>query len=234
VDAARREYESALASAREASAVGVEAEALYALGYVLAFAKEWDQAYAAFESSGILYERLDDRLGLTLARYSKAFTSSLAGRWADAAPGVEEVLPEFDALGEDFWRYTARLVLGRTLQRLGQLDRAEDLAREGLAGSAMLHDETMRAMALRDLAAVASMRGDHGRALRLVGASRMVEETIGGRAPDELVNILDPIELAGDAGVTVEEIQRLVQEGRSLTTGAAQALANADPSDRAT
>ena len=81
VEAARREYEQALASAREAGAIEVEAEALYALGYVLAFAKEWDQAYEGFEASGALYERIGDRLGLTLARYSKAFTYSLAGHW---------------------------------------------------------------------------------------------------------------------------------------------------------
>jgi tetratricopeptide (TPR) repeat protein len=231
VEAARREYELALAAAREGGAVAVEAEALYALGYVLAFAMEWDEAYGAFDESGVLYARLGDRLGLTLAQYSKAFTSSLAGRWADAAPRLEEVLPEFDALGEDFWRYTSRLVLGRTLQRLGQLDRAEALAQESLAGSTALHDETMRAMALRDLGAIAAMRGDYGRALRLVGASRVLEDSVGGRAPDELVNILDPVDLARQGGMTDKEIDRLVLEGRSLTTDAALELAAGRPGE---
>jgi predicted ATPase/class 3 adenylate cyclase len=225
VEAARREYEQALDSARQAGANEVEAEALYALGYVLAFAKRWDQAYEAFEASGALYERIGDRLGLTLARYSKAFTFSLAGHWAEAAPGLEEVLPEFDALGEDFWRYTSRLVLGRTLQRLGQLDRADELAREGLAGAAVLGDATMRAMALRDLGAVSAMQGQHDRALRLVGASRGLEDVVGGQAPDELVNILDPIELAREAGMADLEIDRLVREGRSLSTESALELA---------
>jgi hypothetical protein len=53
----------------------------------------------------------------------------------------------------------------------------------------------------------------------------MLEDTVGGRAPDELVNIVDPIELAREAGITDGEIDRHIDEGRSLTTAAALDLA---------
>ena len=225
LEAARREYELALVAARAAGAVAIEAEVYYALGYVHAFAKEWDKTAAAFEASGDLYDQIGDGLGRTSARYARAFTHSLAGRWPEALPGLEEAVREFDELGEDFWRYTSRLVLGRTLQRLGQLERSEELAREGLQGAAQLGDATMRAMAMRDLGAVAAMRGQHERALRLVGASRGLEDAVGGQAPDELVNILDPIELAREAGLTEGDIDRLLVEGRSLSIDAALELA---------
>jgi hypothetical protein len=84
----------------------------------------------------------------------------------------------------------------------------------------------MRAMALRDLGAVAAMRGEHQRGLRLAGASRGIEDSVGAQAPDELVNILDPVDLARQAGVPEVDIDRLVSEGRSLSTDAALELAS--------
>jgi hypothetical protein len=59
-----------------------------------------------------------------------------------------------------------------------EIERAEGLAREALAGFARQRERLGVAEALDTLAAVAAARGDAGRASRLDGASKSISETI--------------------------------------------------------
>jgi hypothetical protein len=154
-----------------------------------------------------------------------AFTDFLDGHYPEARDGLLKVVPLFKAIGDDYLYFNAVGTLGRALQYLGQHVEARAAAIEQLDGARNLGDGTMVAMALHDLASDATQRADFEPGLRLEGASRALVERLGGGAPNALMGVLDPEELARKDGVPRDAMERWLGEGRALSEDAAIALA---------
>jgi propanediol dehydratase small subunit len=115
------------------------------------------------------------------------------------------------------------------LYHLGEHEEARAAALEQLDGSIEIGDGTQTALALRFLASVAAQAGDYERAMRLEGASRALVDRLGGGAPNALIHELQPVELAAQAGVARDAVDRWLAEGRELSEEGTLALARAGP-----
>ena len=85
-----------------------------------------------------------------------------------------------------------------------------------------MRDDTIVAAALVDLAAVASLRGDHRRAVTLAGIARRLRGELGGGAPQPLVVQFDPV-AAARAALDEAAIERLLADGGAMTREEANA-----------
>jgi predicted ATPase/class 3 adenylate cyclase len=224
---ARHSYEDALEVARGLGDRTTEAEILYALGYVRAIPGDFGAAREAFAASRDLAQASGERLAVANAVFGLALVDYLDGRYADARDGIEASLARYQALG-DTWSVTnAEAMLGRALQYLDEPDasRAHTLAALDLWTES--GDLTGVSMAMRDLAALEGYLGNHERALRLEGAARGIDETLGGQAPPTLVKVRDPVEMARSAGMSGEALESLLDEGRGLGPAEAMELVRA-------
>ena len=177
-------------------------------------------------------EKIGGGTGVANAMMGAAFTDFLDGRYVEARDGMLKVVSLFRAIGDDYLYFNAIGVLGRTLQYLGQSVEARATAIEQLDGALRIGDGTMLAMSLHDLASDATQAADFERGLRLEGASRVLVERLGGGAPNALLGVLEPEEVATRAGVAQADIERWVAEGRALSDEAAIALARQPVPDR--
>ncbi len=223
--AARAAYQEMLKSARATGDLASEAEANYSLGFIFAIDRDYDAARASYRESGRVAEGIGDRTAVANALMGSAFADFLDGRYAEARDGMLRVVPLFRAIGDDYLYFNAVGVLGRALQYLGRHGEARDAASEQLDGALEIGDGTMVAMALHDLASDATQRGDFERGLRLEGASRALVERLGGGAPNALMGVLEPEELATKAALPRDAIDGWLGEGRALAEDAALALA---------
>jgi len=222
---ARTAYEDCV---RTAQAIGDDvtlAEAHYGLGFVQVNAHDYDDARASYDASRVAAERTQDQLSVANAIFGSAFVDAIGGPYEDARPKLEQAIIAFERVGDRYGLLNAMGALGRVLQHLGELDEARRYHLIDLEGSIELGDRTMTAMALHDLGSIAVRQGQVERGLMLEGASRAIDDLLGGGAPSELVRANDPEERALARGVSRDEIDRLISLGRTQTEQEAVALA---------
>ena len=224
---ARSSYEAMLDAARSIGDRASEAEANYSLGFIHGIDHDYEAARAAYRESERVARLIGDRTGSANGIGGVALIDLLDGRYAEARDGMAQALPIFKAVGDRWLYLNAQGILGRALQYLGEHDEARAAAFEQLDGSIELGDGTMTALALHDLASVAAEGGDFERAMRLEGASRALVDRLGGGAPNALIGVLQPDDLAAQAGVASDAIDLWLAEGRELDAKAALALARA-------
>ena len=82
-------------------------------------------------------------------------------------------------------------------------------------------------MVLDNLAAKASVEGDHMRALRLAGASEAIKDSAGGHAPPPLIDLPDP-RIAARAALGEAVVRAVWEEGRAMALDQAVAYARQD------
>jgi predicted ATPase/class 3 adenylate cyclase len=222
---ARASYEAMLEDARSNGDRESEAEAGYSLGFIHGIDGDYEAARNAYRESGRLAASIGDRRGEANGMMGVAFADFLDGRYPESRDGMAKVLPIYRALGDRYLYLNAVGVLGRALQHLGEHPAARAAALEQLDGSTELGDATMIAMALHDLASDAAQSSDFEGGLRLEGASRAMVERLGGGAPNALIGVLQPDELAAQAGIGRDEIGRWLADGRGLDEAAAIVLA---------
>lgn len=191
-----------------------------------------------------LYTDVDE--ALRLLRRADAVTGGLA----DSDPGRSSTLHvlgvalqmsgDLDAAREVM---SARLSMGRSTgddvvvwvesanlsmveRRLGNLDRAEELAEQALEIHAERGDEMSVAWIVNSLAAVAAAKGDHERAATLIGiAAAMLERSGGAWPPDEREQYHETLSSVTDAlRPDVLAHARARGAGYSTTDGIAYAL----------
>jgi tetratricopeptide (TPR) repeat protein len=110
-------------------------------------------------------------------------------------------------------------------RQLGNLDRAEELAREALEISIRREDEWMYPYLLNGLAAVAAERGRLERAATLIGAAEAMVEAQGAEwPPDERPHYEHTLATLAE-GMDPEELDRVRGEGKTLAPAEAVAAA---------
>ena len=229
---ARSTYEAMLDAARSIGDRASEAEASYSLGYIRGIDNDYEAARASYRESERVAGLIGDRTGVANAIGGVALIDLLDGRYSEARDGMEQALLIFKAVGDRWLYVNAQGILGRALQYLGEHQEARAAALEQLDGSIELGDGTQTALALRFLASVAAQGGDFERGMRLEGASRALVDRLGGGAPNALIRELQPGELAAQAGVASDAVDRWLVEGRELSEEGALALAREPPPSR--
>ncbi len=118
--------------------------------------------------------------------------------------------------------------VGRAAHAMGDLDVAAASFFEALEREEDIGNRTGIGIVLDNLAAQASLGGDHLRAVRLAGASQAIKEAAGGHAPPPLIDLPDARIAAraelGDAATTAAW-----DEGRAMPLERAIAYAREVP-----
>jgi predicted ATPase len=224
VPAFRRAYEEALAIARELGDRWAEAEGIYNLAYALPYEGDIEGCIAMVKQSKVLFEELGDSRGIADCLWILSITARLRGELETSRDLVEKSIDLHRGLGDRFGATVGLYMLGRVAFAQGDFATAEPSFLEALANDELVGNRTGIGITLDNLAAQASQRGEHLRALRLAGASESLKEAAGGHAPPPLVDLPDPREAA--RGVLSEAAVRVAwEEGRSMTMEQAVALA---------
>lgn len=220
----RRTYEEALAIARELGDRSAEAEGIYNLSYAPAYEGDLDSAVAMFEESRAMFESLGQSRGVADALWILGIAARLEGDLARSRALAEESLQLHREAEDRFGITDALHTLGRTALAQEDLTTAATCCLEALANDEEVGNRTGMAIVLDNLAAQASVLGQHLRALRIGGASEAIKETAGGHAPPPLIDLPDPREAAR---LTLNEaaVQAAWQEGRAMTLEQALAYA---------
>jgi predicted ATPase/class 3 adenylate cyclase len=214
--ATRRAYEEALAIARELGDRSTEAEGLYNMSFPPAYKGDIPTAVALVQESRTMFEDLGNRRGVADTVWLLAIAARLEGDLPIARARAEESLEIHRESGDRFGMTDALHVLGRIALGEGDLTTAVASFLEALDHDEQVGNRTGMGIVLDNLAAAASLRGEHLRALRLGGASEAIKEAAGGHAPPPFIDLPDPRDVAqgalGEAAVAAAW-----EEGRAMT-----------------
>ena len=185
---------------------------------------------AGHEAQAVLAQQLGDQDALDAAESSIVSTLVSLGRHAEAAERGQTLLARVDGDGSGRngnlpWvlgaLFDALLALGRQGEARGLLPRV-------FAAGRRFATPTLAPL----LCALAAAEWRYPAAARLLGYARHSYEALGMKfEPDEEAGLLRILESASSA-LGREQVQALVQQGRSLTDDAAQALAAEQEADR--
>ena len=143
---------------------------------------------------------------------------------------IERVIPIIRERGDRFWLTEAITGLGQLEQLTGRTSAAREHYRESLQLALEAGTVPQVAMVLEPLANVDAAEGHHRRAVRLWAAAHAIKERVGGGAPAEIMQTVDPRPVAvvaiGEAAVNVAW-----EEGLKLTPEEAVAVALATEED---
>jgi predicted ATPase len=223
----RRAYEEALAIAREVGDRPAEAEGLYNLAYPPAYEGDMDGAVAMVQHSRGMFEDLGIRRGVADCVWLLAIVARLEGDTTTARALAEESLRIHRDAGDRFGVTDALHVLGRIAIAQGDLTTAARSFLEALSNDERVGNRTGMGIVLDNLAAHASIRGRHLRALRLGGASEAIKEAAGGHAPPPFIDLPDPRDAAREA-LGEPAVRAAWEEGRAMTLDRALAYARRD------
>jgi predicted ATPase/class 3 adenylate cyclase len=169
---------------------------------------------------------------LALGNRQKAGECTLAlgmvamfGQQPDEARGpLEEALATFTQLGDPYWTAFAQLILAGVEYSAGDNDTAERWVRVSLASGRDHGLLNLVASGLYSMAAVARVRGDAARSLRLVGASVAIRERIGD-APAPEMALMGDVRAAAAEGMDADAADRFYAEGHAMEQADAIAYA---------
>jgi predicted ATPase/class 3 adenylate cyclase len=195
-------YEEALAICSELGDDAGVAEGTYNLAFAFGLEQDRDTASTLFERSRAHFERLGDRRGEADAMWALSLIARLEGDLPRARALSEGSVSRHRALGDWFGIVDSLHELGRAALEMGDVDTARSSILEVLETVASFGYRTGAAISLDNLAAEASTRGNHARAVRLRGASQALKDASGGRPPPEFVDQRDP---RLDARITMSE-----------------------------
>jgi predicted ATPase/class 3 adenylate cyclase len=147
------------------------------------------------------------------------------GRIDDAVASFTVSIERFMELGDDRFVLAARSDMAHALRRGGRLDEALALYRETIGGWVHLGHRGAVANQLENLAYLDTERGDHDRAVRLLGAAAAIRDAAGAQMAfdeePELAAVIDRLR----AAVATETFDAAWAAGRTLTQAEAVALA---------
>jgi predicted ATPase len=220
----RRAYEEALEIARELGDRSAEAEGVYNLAYPPAYEGDMSSTVTLVKEARKLFEEVGILRGVADTMWLLAIVARLRGDTTEARRLVEDSLRLHRQAGDRFGITDALHVLGRIALAQGDLATAEPSFLEALANDEHVGNRTGMGVVLDNLAAEASLRGEHLRALRLGGASEAIKEAAGGHAPPPFIDLPDPRAAARDA-LSEVAVAAAWEEGRSMSLEQALALA---------
>jgi predicted ATPase/class 3 adenylate cyclase len=216
VPACHRAYEEALAISRELGDRSAEARGIFNLAFAVAYEGGMAGAVGMFEESRTRFEDLGMRGGVADALWGLAVIARLEGDLPRSKAMAEESLRLHREAGDRFGVTDALFALGRLALGDGDLTTAASCLLEALDNDEGVGNRTGMGIVLDNLAAIASVKGNHLRALRLAGASEATKESAGGHAPPPLVDLPDPRDAARvEVGEAV--VKAAWDEGRAMT-----------------
>jgi predicted ATPase/class 3 adenylate cyclase len=229
---ARELAEEALAASRRAGDRDGEAWSIRQLGLVAELRVDLDAAELLYEQADELFRDLDESRGLQMVADSRATVALERGDYARARLLLEENVARYRKLG---WEAD----LGMSLLDLGILAlherRDEDaipLFVESLESVLRHGMRTGLSIALRGMAAAATLRGDVEAAARILGAAEAIGEQIDySMAPYERSALEDAVASVFDRA-TDPEIAAAWAAGRAMSEDEAAAYALATVAER--
>jgi tetratricopeptide (TPR) repeat protein len=176
------------------------------------------EAYDVSDAAG-------DDSGRSNALHLLGVGAQIAGDLLEARVWMTRRLALARSMGNEFLAASEASNLSMVERQLGNLDLAEDLAREAIEICERIGDRFTTPFAIAGLAAIALERGDYERSATLVGAAEMLMETTQmAWPPDERPHYERMLtELPLDMGQV--EFEHLRGVGRSLSTSDLVALA---------
>ena len=211
----RNAYEEALDISTEVGDPAGIADGTYNLAFAFGLEQHHDTASTLFERSQVLFRELGDQRGEADAMWALSLIARLDGDLPRSLTLAEGSVTRHRATGDWFGLVDSLHELGRAALELGDLDTARASLLEVLETVASFGYRTGAAISLDNLAAEASRRGDHARAVRLRGASQALKEASGGRPPPEFVDQRDP-RLDARAAMSEERIDAEWKAGMAM------------------
>jgi predicted ATPase/class 3 adenylate cyclase len=229
----REQYEASVALYRHLGDRAGLAAALNDLAYLPMMMGEAPLAKELFTEARDLFRELGDSWNMALAEMNIANTSFFLGDPEEARSIIERVIPIIRERGDRFWLTEAVTGLGQLEQLTGRTSAAREHYQESLQLALEAGTVPQVAMVLEPLANVDAAEGHHRRAVRLWAAAHAIKERVGGGAPAEIMQTVDPRPAAvvaiGEAAVTAAW-----EEGLRLTPEEAVAAALATDEDEVT
>jgi predicted ATPase/class 3 adenylate cyclase len=201
----RAQYEASVALYRQLDDRAGTAAALNDLAYLPMMMGEAPLAMQLFTEARDLFKELDDSWNMALAEMNVANTNFFLGNHEEARSIIERVVPIIRERGDRFWLTEAITGLGQLEQLTGRNSAAREHFRESLQLALDAGTVPQVAMVLEPLSNVDTAEGHHRRAVRLWAAAQAIKERLGGGAPAEIMQTVDPrpaaVEAIGEAAV---------------------------------
>jgi tetratricopeptide (TPR) repeat protein len=178
---ARDYYEQGLAMARQVGRQDAIADSLNNMGNVCNDLGETEAALDYNQQSADLMRETGNRFGLALTLNNQGNIRFTQSDYAGAEPFFREARDLFREFGHGLGEMTCHLNLGLVALGLGQLDAAEENARQSLAMAEAQGNRFIVAYAHHTLGNVARQRHDHVEALEHYAASLAIRREMNDR-----------------------------------------------------
>jgi tetratricopeptide (TPR) repeat protein len=178
-DAARVSHTKALELARLVGDHEAEASALGGLARVALRAGDLDNTRRHAEAAVAIWRELGDEQSLARQLHLLPYIDYMQGNDDAARRGFEESLELARRVGEDQLVVGELTNLGSVETRAGNLDRALSLCREALTLARDLWNAYVLPYCVVNVGGVASVRGDHEDAARILGAGKAMFDRSG-------------------------------------------------------
>ncbi|MFN2526274.1 MAG: tetratricopeptide repeat protein, partial [Actinomycetota bacterium] len=155
-----RMWLDALVAASASCSPLVVARGLMALGSIVYWQEEYEQAIAYYRRGLDLFREAEDRDGIAEALYNLGWLGAVVGNFAMAEETLTEARAIHEAARDERGLATMASALGITKARMRQLDEAERLGQEALERWDKLGDWFGESLALFVLLQTARFRGD--------------------------------------------------------------------------
>jgi predicted ATPase len=220
-------YTEALAIYRELGDEGETAQALSDLVYALLALGEAAAALPIIDESMSMAKRLGNATLEAVTGGELGLARAQLGDYDGALAALRESMDVIQKTGMGVWVGEWMGRIGSVLRVAGRLDEAEERLRSSLRSGRMLAGNVSAVAVTWQLAALASQREDHERALRLAGFSDFVSQKIGGTPPRMLMLLpeIESIRTAARSTLDDQTIERLWDEGGRMTVNQAIAFA---------
>ncbi|HEX2088775.1 MAG TPA: adenylate/guanylate cyclase domain-containing protein [Actinomycetota bacterium] len=223
----RRHYEEALEIFRElGDKFGIE-RALYDLSFVYMIDGDLETHGRLLEESLALARELDDKEGVLNAMDALGYLFVLQRRPAEALRVGHEAIALAESMGNAFHLIEATTSLGQAYRLLGDLDRADEYVKRGIAMHRDAGNIAMTTYMIFAMSTLEGERGRHLRSMRLYGVAEGLLERYANIAPADAIMMGDPVG-AARAVMGDQAVDTAIAEGRSMDPEEAVAYALSD------
>jgi predicted ATPase/class 3 adenylate cyclase len=234
-----REYPAAIAAYgevvdifRKAGGSRDVAQALTDLAYALLANANAMAALPHIEESLHLAREAGDEMVVLVAGGLEGLAHAQLGDYEGAIDTLRRSLVELESMESGgrsvkVWIGEWQGRIGAVLRLMGRFDEAEQILVRSLLLGGEIAGNVGAATVTYQLAAIATERGDHDRALRLGGFSESMTEKIGGAPPREVMLLpeLATLRSAARQAMDEESVDRLWAAGRAMSADEAIAYA---------
>jgi tetratricopeptide (TPR) repeat protein len=228
-DLAGQRFTASLAMAEDSGDASVQALALAGLARI-ALGSDLDDAVRLLRRAVDVTEGMrDSERGRSSALHVLGVALQMSGDFEGAREVMSARLEGGRATGDQFVVWVESANLSMVERRLGNLDRAEELALQALAIDAVRGDEMSIAWTVNSVAAVAAAKADLERAAVLVGLASALLERAGGEWPPDEREQYDETAATLTAGLPTDVLAAACARGGSMSVEAGVAFALGAP-----